>query len=111
MIPYFLILINNTNFLICSTSTTDNAYTHKTTMTSTHTGEAVVAVGEAVAELGGALRRDTEATVKGVRSITVGQMADSVVGAASGVLRGAVWVVQSLAFKKMEAPASAQASG
>ena len=69
-------------------------------MTSTHTGEAVVALGEAVAELGGALRRDAEATVEGVSSITVGQMVNSVVGAGSGVL--VRWGSSVLAFKKME---------
>lgn len=76
-----------------------------------HTGEAVVALGEAFTELSKAVRHDAANTVENVRSITVGQITDSVVGAASGVLRGAVWVVQSMAFKKMEAPASAQASG
>ena len=36
MIPYCLILINNTNFLICSTSTTDQTYTQKHNGTQTH---------------------------------------------------------------------------
>ena len=102
-------------------------------MASTNTGEAVAELGdavqrdaeatvenattgEAVAELGDAVQRDAvqwdaDATAESARSITVGQITDGLVGAVSGLLSGVVWVVQSLVFNKMEAPASAQASG
>ena len=76
-----------------------------------HTGEAVVALGEAFTELSKAVRHDAEDTFENVRSITVGQMTDSVIRVASSVFNGAAWIVKCLAFNKMEAPASAQASG
>jgi tetrahydromethanopterin S-methyltransferase subunit F len=80
-------------------------------MASTPTDEAIVELSKAVMGLGEAVQHDAATTVESVRLITVGEIADRFIGVACGVLSGAVWVVQSLAYKKMEAPASAQASG